>query len=34
MEYLGEDLVAEQLNLDLFRGYIGFMLHDKESHPP
>ncbi|MFC0273246.1 hypothetical protein ACFFIX_17710 [Metabacillus herbersteinensis] len=31
MEYLGEDIVAEQLNSDLFRGYIGFMLHDKES---
>ncbi|GAE24407.1 phage-related integrase/recombinase [Halalkalibacter wakoensis JCM 9140] len=33
MDYIGEDLVAEQLNLDLFRGYIGFMLHDKESSP-
>jgi len=33
MDYVGEDLEAEQLNLDLFRGYIGYMLHDKESSP-
>ncbi|MED1599660.1 tyrosine-type recombinase/integrase, partial [Alkalihalophilus marmarensis] len=33
MEYLEDDIEASQINLDLFRGYIGFMLHDKETSP-
>ncbi|MDV2683957.1 hypothetical protein RYX56_06155 [Alkalihalophilus lindianensis] len=30
MEYLEDEIKASQINLDLFRGYIGFMLHEKD----
>jgi integrase/recombinase XerD len=33
LDYTGEDLTKEEINLDLFRGYIGFMLHDKSLSP-
>lgn len=33
LDYTGGDLSVEALNLDLFRGFIGFMLHDKGLSP-
>jgi len=33
-EYLdGEDLIADEITIDLFRGFIGYMLHEKELSP-
>lgn len=33
MDYLEEDVVANQCDVDLFRGYIGYMLYKKEFSP-
>lgn len=33
MDYLEEDVPASQCDVDLFRGYIGYMLHEKSFSP-